>query len=209
MGKDQKIVFTKHSPFFTVDVKTLRRTDGKEYPLDQVTALCRCGKSKNKPYCDGSHEKEGLNEIKDENNVIEDKLRDYYGEDIIVHFNLAVCSHNGACIKGLPEVFNVRKKPWIMADNAPVEKVIETIRKCPSGALSYTVNNITYGEFKEKKEIVIQKNGPLQVGGGIELKDDQNTKPQLKTQYELCRCGLSKNKPFCDGTHKCTRIDEI
>lgn len=209
MSKEPKIIFTKHTPFLVVDLDEIKRDDGEVYPLSQVTALCRCGKSKNKPYCDGSHAKEGLNEVKDPKRKIEDKLKNYHGKDITVHFNLAVCSHNAACVKGLPEVFNVRKKPWIMADNAPVEKVIETIRKCPSGALSYTVDGVTYTNFKEKKEIIIQKNGPLQVGGGIELKDDQGTSPQIDTQYELCRCALSKNRPFCDGTHKCTKIDEI
>lgn len=209
MSKEPKIVFTKHTPFLVVDVDTVRRDDGEEYPLNQVAALCRCGKSKNKPYCDGTHAQKGLNEVKDKNRKIEDKLKDYYGKDITVHFNLAVCSHNAACVKGLPEVFNTRKRPWIMADNAPVEKVIETIHKCPSGALSYTVDGVYYSKFKEVKEIVIQKNGPLQVGGGIELKDDQGTKPQIETQYELCRCGLSLNKPFCDGRHRCTKIDEV
>lgn len=209
MSKDQKIVFTKHTPFLAVDVESLTRDDGEVYPLKQVTALCRCGKSKNKPYCDGSHEEEGLNEIKDKDRKIEDKLKDYYGKGITVHFNLAVCSHNAACVKNLPEVFNVRKKPWIMADNASVEKVIETIKKCPSGALSYTVNGVMHTDFRDKKEIIIQKNGPYQVTGGIEIKDDQGTRPQIETQYELCRCGLSKNKPFCDGLHKCMKIDEM
>ncbi len=195
MSKEPKIIFTKHTPFLTVDIDEIKRDDGEVYLLNEVTALCRCGKLKNKPYCDGSHAKEGLNEIKDPKRKIEDKLKDYHGKDIIVHFNLAVCSHNAACVKGLPEVFNVRKKPWIMADNAPVEKVIETIRKCPSGVLSYTVDGITYTKFKENKEIIIQKNGPLQVGGGIELKDDQGTKPQIDTQYELRRCALSKTDP--------------
>lgn len=208
MSKDQKIVFTKHSPFFAVDVDVLKNEEGKEYPLDQVTALCRCGKSKNKPYCDGSHEEKGLNEIKDKNNKIEDKLKDYFGKDITVHFNLAVCSHIGTCLNNLPEVFNLKKKPWIMADNAPVEKVIDTIKKCPSGALSYTVDGVTYRNFNEKKEIIIKKNGPLQVFGGIELKDDQGSKPQIENQYELCRCGFSKNKPFCDGTHRFIKKEE-
>jgi len=209
LGKEPKIIFTKHTPFLAVDVDVLKRDDGQEYPLEEVTALCRCGKSKNKPYCDGTHAQEGLNEVKDKNRKIEDKLKDYYGKEITVHFNLAVCSHNAACVKNLPEVFNVRKKPWIMADNAPVEKVIETIKKCPSGALSYTIDGVKYTNFKDKQEIIIQKNGPYQVGGGIEIKDDQGRKPEIDTQYELCRCGLSKNKPFCDGAHKCTKIDEI
>ena len=208
MKKEPSIVFTRYTPMLAVDVESLRSEDGKEYPLEQVTALCRCGKSKNKPYCDGSHNEKGLNEIKSEKRK-PDLTRDYTGKDIIIHFNLGVCSHNGACVRGLPEVFNVRRKPWIMADNAPVEEIIETIKKCPSGALSYTIDGIKYTNFKDKQEIVIQKNGPYQVGGGIVLKDDQGSKPEIATQYELCRCGLSKNKPFCDGAHKCTKIDEI
>ncbi len=206
--KEQEIVFTKHTPFLAVDVDVLKNDEGKEFPLGKVTALCRCGKSSNKPYCDGTHEKKGLNEIKSEKRK-KDNLKDYAGKDITVHFNLGVCSHNAACVRNLPEVFNVRKKPWIMADNAPVEKVIETIKKCPSGALSYTIDGKKHTAFKEKKEILVQKNGSYQVSGGILLKDDMESEPEIDTHYELCRCGLSKNKPFCDGAHKCTKIDEM
>lgn len=207
MKREPKIVFTKYTPFLAVDVETLRKEDGEQLPLEQVTALCRCGNSSNKPYCDGSHAKNGLNEIKNEKRKA-DNLKDYYGKEITIHFNLGVCSHNGACVRGLPEVFDVRKKPWIMPDNASVEEIIKVIKKCPSGALSYSIDGVKYTDFREKKEIIIQKNGPYQVCGGIELKDDQESNPEIETQYELCRCGLSKNKPFCDGAHKCTKIDE-
>lgn len=208
MEKKPQIVFTKHTPFLFLDIDQVKRDDGQVFDLDQVTALCRCGKSKNMPYCDGSHAKEGLCEEKDPKRKIPDQVKDYLGKDITVHFNLAVCSHNAACVKGLPEVFNVRKKPWIMADNAPVEKVIETIKKCPSGALSYSIDGVKYTNFSDNLEVLMQKNGPFQVKGGIEMKDEKATKPEIATQYELCRCGLSKNKPFCDGTHRCTKIDE-
>ena len=204
---DQQIVFTRHTPFLAVDVEILKNEEGQVFPLEKVTALCRCGHSKNKPYCDGSHAAKGLHEIKNEKRK-KDNPKDYTGKDITVHFNLGVCSHNAACVKNLPEVFNVRKRPWIMADNAPVEKVIETIKKCPSGALSYTVNGEKHTAFHSKKEILIEKNGPYQVFGGITIKDDLDSRPEIETQYELCRCGLSKNKPFCDGAHKCTKIDE-
>lgn len=207
MSKKAKIVSTKHTPFLFVGLDQVKRNDGQVYELGPVTAMCRCGKSNNMPYCDGSHERKGLNEIKDPDRKIPDQVRDYLGTEITVHFNLAVCSHNGACTRGLPEVFNVRKKPWIMADNAPVEKIIETIKKCPSGALSYSLDGVRYTDFNEEAQVIIQKHGPFQVKGGIEFEDDLGRKPETTAQYELCRCGLSKNKPFCDGNHVRVRID--
>lgn len=63
--------------------------------------------------------------------------RAYEGEKITVYFDKDMCQHAAECVKGLPEVFNVKAKPWIKADQAEVVKVEEVIKRCPSGALKY------------------------------------------------------------------------
>ena len=197
------IVFTQYSPYLAVDLDSLVNSKGEIIPLAPVTSLCRCGESKIKPFCDGTHSKIGFIGKK-EDDCVPSKLRDYKGKEIVIHFNLVICSHKGACTKNLPEVFNFERKPWIIADNASVEKIIETIRKCPSGALSYSLNETRHKDWGQNVRLKASHDGSFEIQGGILLKDDLNSVIQLESteHYCLCRCGASKNKPFCDGVHR-------
>lgn len=66
-----------------------------------------------------------------------DEFKRYIGEDIVVIFHPTRCTHSANCVKGLPEVFNVKKKPWVHADGDTAENIAAQIHKCPSGALEY------------------------------------------------------------------------
>ncbi|MDK2939951.1 MAG: hypothetical protein PWQ51_2116, partial [Methanolobus sp.] len=68
------------------------------------------------------------------------------------------------------------------------------------GALSYTINGELHKDYSEEPEISIMKDGPYNVTG-IELNDPDGSVPETQDHYSLCRCGNSKNKPFCDGSH--------
>ena len=63
--------------------------------------------------------------------------RKYGGDDIQVFFNTDICTHSRNCVRGNPAVFDVLRKPWIMPENAPAERVAQIIETCPSGALQY------------------------------------------------------------------------
>lgn len=65
--------------------------------------------------------------------------REYRGEEITVYFDKDMCQHAAECVKGLPEVFNVKVKPWIAPDEAAAKHVAEVINRCPSGALKYKI----------------------------------------------------------------------
>lgn len=195
------ISFTKVSPYIVTDLKRFENRYGKPYPLKPVMALCRCGESLKKPFCDGAHDKTGIEWEKKPGRHLY-KWRDYPGEKITIHFNMAVCSHDGSCRDKLPSVFNLKKRPWISPDGASSEEIIETIKLCPSGALSYSIDGQKYIiKYTEEPMIRASKKGPIEVYGGIELKDDQGSKPEVVENYVLCGCGWSKNKPFCDGHH--------
>ena len=170
-------------------------------------SLCRCGKSANKPYCDESHLKVGFVGEKSEDRV-RDRVKNYAGKDIIVHDNRGVCAHDGSCTTYCPGVFDVEKRPWINPDRARVKEVIETVERCPSGALSYTIGSNRYQDLDREPCITVAKNGPLHLTGYIEIKDDLGNKPESKEHCTLCRCGESKNKPFCDGFHKDVHFDD-
>lgn len=174
--------------------------DEKLYHLN-ASVLCRCGASQNKPFCDGTHGKIGFCDQKETDGHL-DKRIDYVGRDITIHDNRGICSHAGHCTGALPSVFKLGQEPWIDPDGASKEEIIETIKKCPSGALSYSVDGVEYRDQDREPFVTVSKNGPYEVAGGIEVVGHNNRAEKVSEEHcTLCRCGSSKNKPFCDGTH--------
>ena len=98
-------------------------------------------------------------------------------------------------------VYDLNEEPWIDPDGATAEDIINTINICPSGALSYTIDNVERSDHVRGPMITVTKDGPYAVTGGIELVDQPLGEGASTEHYTLCRCGGSKNKPFCDGTH--------
>jgi CDGSH-type Zn-finger protein len=214
-----KIMPLPNGPYYLINdmepkvIDNLKNSKGE--PLSTIVgiALCRCGASKNKPFCDGTHsiitfssENSTLKE-NDINKVsIKDKRRDYAGKEITIHDNRKICSHAEECVNNLPSVFKLGSRPWINADGSGLQDIINTIRKCPSGALSYSVDGIECRDPKEQRNptVTVLKNGPYHITGGIELigQDVEFGEGSSKEHYTLCRCGASENKPFCDGTHR-------
>jgi CDGSH-type Zn-finger protein len=172
-------------------------------------SLCRCGASKNKSFCDGTHGTIGFSSENKDNNAseqtIKDKRKNYVGKRITIHDNRKICSHAAECVNNLQSVFNPKSQPWINPGAAKIEEIINTIRKCPSGALSYSIDDVEYRDQNERKPLVtVSKDGPYLITGGIDLIGDniQFAEGSSKEHYALCRCGASNNKPFCDGMHK-------
>ncbi|MGH2907110.1 MAG: (4Fe-4S)-binding protein [Solirubrobacterales bacterium] len=63
--------------------------------------------------------------------------KQYIGEDVVVTFDAGVCQHAGECVRGLPSVFDTKKRPWIAPDAAPADEVRAQVERCPSGALQW------------------------------------------------------------------------
>ncbi len=101
----------------------------------------------------------------------------------------------------LASVFKLKQEPWIDPNGESAEKIIEAIRKCPSGALSYTVDGMEHRDQERPPMVTVTENGPYAVTGDVELLDQPRGAGASTEHYTLCRCGGSKNKPFCDGTH--------
>jgi CDGSH-type Zn-finger protein len=194
-GKRPSITVLRRGPYRVEGVEDIKDSDGQNLPHLAITMLCRCGASKRKPFCDGSHTKIGFVEEKDPNRA-KGETNEYAGKEITIVDNTDVCCRDRSCITGLPQVFE-NCDP----NAAGPEDIIETIRKCPSGALTYKIGGTHCHDFGREPGIVVTKNGPLKVVGGISLKDETGARPACEEHYTLCRCGGSKNKPFCDGTH--------
>ncbi len=171
-------------------------------PCTTITgvALCPCGGSQNKPFCDGTHGKNGFTDAKTTDGAL-NKRDDYGTKQITIHDNRGICAHAGYCTDNLGSVFKLDEEPWIDPDGATVKDIIRTISKCPSGALSYTVDNVEHRDQDREPMVTVTKDGPYAITGDIELVDQPLGEGASTEHYTLCRCGGSKNKPFCDGTH--------
>lgn len=213
-----KILPLVNGPYYLINdmepkiVDNLQNSKGETLSTIRGIALCRCGASKNKPFCDGTHGTIGfssLNKTLNENDNekrIKDKRRNYFGKEITIHDNRKICSHAAECVDNLPSVFKLNERPWIDPDGARIQEVINTIRKCPSGALSYSIGDTEYRDPEEKRNpmVTVSKNGPYHITGGIELLGEgvEFGEGASMEHYTLCRCGASENKPFCDGAHR-------
>ncbi len=163
-------------------------------------ALCRCGHSKSKPFCDGNHRNTDFRGAKLTDGKW-DFRTDYEGDGVTVHDNRGICAHIGYCTDQLPEVFLMGQEPWIDPAGAPGERVAEQTRRCPSGALIHSIDGVEHRDKDRPPTIQVVAAGPYFVTGAVKLLDTARGEGASLEHYALCRCGHSKNKPFCDGTH--------
>jgi CDGSH-type Zn-finger protein len=183
-------------------VKGLDNLVNQKGPVDtrETMALCRCGGSSNKPFCDGTHQSNGFSSDKQDDRA-KDQRDNYVGKQITIHDNRSICAHAGRCTDGLAAVFHLREEPWIYPDSATREEIISTIKTCPSGALSYSVDEIEHRDQDREPSVFIAPNGPYVVSGNPDLNNTEMAEGASAEHVTLCRCGGSKNKPFCDGAH--------
>lgn len=128
-------------------------------------------------------------------------LRSYRGSNVDVSFDRDVCIHVGACLAGLPEVFELHRRPWILPDAADAETVAEVVRRCPSGALRYhRLDGAADEQPASPTTVSPLRNGPLLLSGALQVTRPDGT-VESTPRATLCRCGLSANKPFCDNSH--------
>ena len=200
MSERPTIECKPNGPYIVRDLEDLRDAQGARIATKPVMALCRCGGSASKPFCDGTHQKNGFSGAKLAERSA-DKRESYQARRITIHDNRAICAHAGLCSDGLASVFRYQREPWIDPAGAEAEAIIETIRRCPSGALSYSLDGIEGGDPQRAPAITVTKDGPYAVTGAAQLLEQSWAQGASTEHYTLCRCGGSKNKPFCDGTH--------
>lgn len=125
----------------------------------------------------------------------------YEGNDLTVKYERPRCIHAERCVKDLPEVFNPKRKPWVDADATSAENLANLIHTCPSGALHYErTDGGTVEPAPKQNTITLGVDGPLWIHGNLEINGIEGETREFRAA--LCRCGASKYKPFCDGSHE-------
>ncbi len=134
-------------------------------------------------------------------------IKRYTNDEVTVVWQPAKCIHAKKCAEGLPKVFNPNNRPWIQLDHADNEEIIEQVKACPSGALSLETQQETNTMKASETKITVADKGPLLVDGKINLTLSNGDQIEKEGITALCRCGASKNKPYCDGSHNDIEFD--
>lgn len=129
--------------------------------------------------------------------------RTYANDSIEVAWEPRLCIHTGNCVRGLGEVFDRDRRPWVRVDGADADRVAATVLTCPTGALRFRrLDGGPQEEPPSETTIEPQPDGPLFVRGRLRLVDGEGKTVREVTRAALCRCGASGNKPFCDNSHR-------
>jgi CDGSH-type Zn-finger protein/truncated hemoglobin YjbI len=197
-------------PYLVTGARSMVDWLGRPLPVRPQLALCRCGGSKIKPLCDGTHAKIGFTAAKDPDRV-PDRWDTYTGVQVTVLDNRGICQHSGLCTDRLATVFRQGKEPFVAPSGGRMDEIIRAVRDCPSGALSYGIDGEearSEADWHGQREPMIEvtRDGPYRVTGGIPLTggeghDEHRNAGASREHYALCRCGHSQNKPFCSGMH--------
>jgi CDGSH-type Zn-finger protein/nucleotide-binding universal stress UspA family protein len=167
-------------------------------PHDSPTFLCRCGRSESKPFCDGHHLIVGFDGTETASTEpFMEQSKTYEGTGITVHRVGRICEHASFCANKLTDWYQMLPD----TDDTNVRaQVIGMIEHCPSGALVSEID----GEIIEPdipRAVSPVEDGPYWVTGNVTIMRSDGIPLETRNRVTLCRCGESKNKPLCDGTH--------
>jgi len=216
---DKKIKITKNGPYVVSGAVPLQKEiivadeqgmpvkweKGEKYPIRETYRLCRCGQSKNKPFCDGTHAKVGFDgtETADREKYIQQAGK-IEGPDLVMTDQENLCVLARFCHRA--------GDAWTFTENSDdpqaKEIAIKNACDCPSGRLvawdkktGKSIEPELEPSISLIEDPVHKVSGPLWVKGGIPIESEDGTKYEIRNRVTLCRCGKSQNKPFCDATH--------
>jgi CDGSH-type Zn-finger protein len=217
MAKNAKIKVTKGGPYIVTGGIPLSRmvieTDSygdpciwqevERYPQQESYALCRCGKSLKKPYCDGAHSIQRFNGTETARSELYlENVKEYLGPELKLTDKRELCVGAAFCVRNAG-IWNL-----IVHSDRPrfKEIAIEEAANCPSGRLVVWDKQGNPIEPNYEPSIVVTEHedglsGPLWIRGEVEIECVDGIKYEKRNRVTLCRCGKSLNKPFCDASH--------
>jgi uncharacterized Fe-S cluster protein YjdI len=131
-------------------------------------------------------------------------IREYSNGEITIVWQPAKCIHLKRCWKELPEVFDPDRRPWVDVTGASTERLIAQVERCYAGALSYRYNdkkNEKAMKNSESIQVSLIPGGPIVLEGEINVTHEDGRVEHLSGHAAFCRCGKTKNPPYCDGSH--------
>ena len=130
-------------------------------------------------------------------------IKKYSNGEVTIVWEPSKCIHSAICFRGLPQVFDPRKRPWVSTENGQTEEIINQVKACPSAALTYFMNSEAKQGITERSDTLVEvlENGPLLLNGNLKVKDKMGNETLKSKTTAFCRCGASQNKPYCDGSH--------
>ncbi len=171
-----------------------------------VYALCRCGQSKNRPFCDGSHVVANFDGAETaDRRPIADRVETSSGPAGAVLQEGTLCIGVGFCGTRTQNLWDMIEKS---DDPATREALIAMAGRCPSSSVSFADAGGDIVEPELPQDVAVIPGGPLWVRGGVAVEGTDGTEWETLNRVTLCRCGLSKNKPYCDGAHSEANFDE-
>ncbi len=129
-------------------------------------------------------------------------LYDYPGADVTVRWDERLCIHVGECGRSDGELFVGGRDPWCQPDVSGADDVVDVVERCPTGALTYQRLDGAVEAAPDHNTVVVANNGPLYVTGDLQIDGAADDMAGVSFRAALCRCGESKNKPFCDNSHE-------
>jgi CDGSH-type Zn-finger protein/uncharacterized Fe-S cluster protein YjdI len=131
------------------------------------------------------------------------KVRHYADERIDVSYDATRCIHAAVCVHRLPAVFDTARRPWILTSGGDADAIAKVVARCPTGALHATrLDGGPAEDVPADNSIVPMPDGPLYVRGQVQLRSPDGDLTIDDVRLALCRCGQSRNKPFCDNSHR-------
>jgi len=217
-GKGAKIMIAKDGPYIVSgglpinkqiigtdkDGEAEKWIKGKKVPSGETCALCRCGGSKGKPFCDGTHGKIKFDGTETASRKpFSEQAEVTEGADLRLEDVVPLCAVARFCYKG-GGIWDLTVK----SNQKARELAIEEAKNCPAGRLvEYDKKSGKAHEDRMEQSISLiedpQKkvSGPIWLRGGIPVESSDGTTYEVRNRQTLCRCGKSENKPFCDGSH--------
>jgi CDGSH-type Zn-finger protein len=220
---ERRIVVTKDGPYRVEGGVPLLRTAivqterGEPIAWDEgpafetpgeVYELCRCGRSSTKPFCDRTHERIPFDGTETaDRGPIAQRREAWEGEaNLVLYDDLSLCTHAGFCR-------NVRTGVWEMVEEADDPEVraefAAMVQRCPSGRLAFRVQpDPEPVEPTFEPSVGVEPDASYWIRGGIPVVSEDETPYEVRNRQTLCRCGQSRNKPFCDGSHQQYGFDD-
>lgn len=223
---DAKVQIAKNGPYLvsgglpmakqTIGVnsagESVKWTAGQAYPAQAAYSLCRCGHSANKPFCDGSHTKIGFDGT-------ETASREPYQRQATIIQGPTLSLTDAEHLCAFARFCDPHGQVWNLVnetDNPSAKKnFVRQVGDCPSGRL-VAWDNATGKSLEPHFEPSIgliedpvnQCAGPVWLRGGVQVIGSDGFHYEVRNRTTLCRCGGSKNKPFCDGTHAAIKFKD-